>query len=48
MTSQEFFDRLCQLLCELNKLVKEYLFHKANECDGDCNIAIDLRKEAFK
>lgn len=34
MTSQDFFDRLCKLLCELNKLVKEYFFGKANRCDG--------------
>ena len=39
MSSQEFFDRLCKLLCELNKLVKEYLFGKAIECDGECGLS---------
>ena len=39
MSSQEFFDRLCKLLCELDKLVKEYLFGKARECEGDCNLS---------
>jgi hypothetical protein len=38
MSSQEFFDRLCKLLCELDKLVKEYLFGKARQCNSDCNV----------
>ncbi len=39
MTSQEFFDRLCKLLCELDKLIKEYLFGEAKECNGDCGLS---------
>jgi hypothetical protein len=41
MSSQEFFDRLCRLLCELDKLVKEYLFGKPRECDTDCQLPKD-------
>ena len=39
MSSQEFFARLCKLLCELDKLVKEYLLGKARDCDTDCNLS---------
>ncbi len=42
MSSREFFDRLCKLLCELDKLVKEYLFGQARECDGDCRLSKEL------
>lgn len=41
MTSQEFWDRLCKLLCELDKLVKEYFFGKARDCGADCNLSKD-------
>lgn len=43
MTSQEFFNRLCQLLCELDKLVKEYLFGKPRKCGTDCRLPKDDR-----
>lgn len=33
MSSQEFINRLCKLLCELDKLVKEYLFGTTRDCD---------------
>ncbi len=36
MSTREFLDRLCQLLCELDKLVKTYLFGKAEDCQVDC------------
>lgn len=36
MSTQEFLSRLCQLLCELDKLVKEYLFGIHRDCDIDC------------
>ncbi len=36
MSTQEFFSRLCKLLCELDKLVKEYLFGKSSDCNIDC------------
>ena len=41
MSTQEFFDRLCKLLCELDKLVKEYLFGKTGKCDVDCGMPED-------
>ncbi len=39
MSSQEFFSRLCKLLCELDKLVKEYLFGTVRDCD--CSLSQD-------
>lgn len=36
MSSQEFFSRLCKLMCELDKLVKEYLFGQSHDCDLNC------------
>ena len=39
MSTQEFFKRLCKLLCELDKLVKEYLFGKAGDCGIDCGLS---------
>ena len=41
MSNQEFFERLCRLLCELDKLVKEYLFGKSRECNTDCQSSKD-------
>ncbi len=38
MSNQEFFSRLCKLLCELDKLVKEHFFGKARECDTRCRL----------
>jgi hypothetical protein len=38
MSSQEFLERLCKLLCKLDKLVKEYLFGTARECKSDCKV----------
>ncbi len=32
LSSEEFFDRFCKLLCESNKLIKEYLFGPAIGC----------------
>jgi hypothetical protein len=39
MSTQEFFERLCKLLCELDKLVKEYLFGQARDCGTDCRLS---------
>ncbi len=41
MSTSEFFDRLCQLLCELDKLVKTYFFGKAQDCKMDCGTSRD-------
>ena len=41
MTSREFFARLCRLLCELDKLVKEYFLGAAGECSADCHLPED-------
>ncbi len=39
MSTREFLDRLCHLLCELDKLVKTYLFGKAEDCEMDCGMS---------
>ena len=37
MSTQEFADRLCKVLCELDSLVKEYLFGKRHDCGIGCS-----------
>ncbi len=41
MSDQKLFSRLCALLCELDKLVKEYLFGKPRQCGADCGLSND-------
>lgn len=41
MSSREFLNRLCRLLCELDQLVKEYFFDEGGACRNACSRAKD-------